>query len=97
MSILILLLLFYATRQSCSGDLYVSSDKTIQYGLRSTKFAVSRFGIPSPTNLTNLRSLKLFLIFEALKNSMLSCFNHFKHFDIIYMADMRCFRKYHGG
>ena len=48
MSILNLLLLFYATPQSCSGNLNVSSDNTTQYGLRSLKFAVSRFWNSQP-------------------------------------------------
>ena len=48
MSILNLLLQFYATRQSYSSNLYVSSDNTTQYGLRSLKFAVSRFWNSQP-------------------------------------------------
>ena len=33
----------YATRQSCSGNLYVASANITQYDLRSLKFAGSRF------------------------------------------------------
>jgi len=64
----------YATRQSCSGNLIVSSVNITQYDLRSLKFAGSRFWNSQPTNISNLNSLRLFC--KALKNSMLSCYTN---------------------
>ena len=61
----------YSTRQSCYGNLYLTSVNTTQYGLRSLKFTCSRLQNSLPPCITKPDSLRLFR--KALKNSMGSC------------------------
>ena len=58
----------YSTRQSCYGNLYLTSVTTTQYGLRSLKFTGSRLQNSLPPCITKSDSLRLFR--KALKNSM---------------------------
>ena len=64
----------YSTRQSCDGNLYVTSVNTTQYGLRSLKFTGSRIWNSLPLNITKSNSFSLFR--KALKNCMLDCYSY---------------------
>ena len=64
----------YSTRQSCDGNLYVTSVNTTQYGLRSLKSTGPRLWNSLPLDITKSNSFSLFR--KALKNYMLDCYSY---------------------
>ena len=64
--------IYYSTRHSCYGNLYVTSINTSQYGFCSLKFTGSRLWNSLPPSVAESNSLGLFR--KALKNYMLNCY-----------------------